>query len=82
MQCQYDTGLLPLPDYPLDYPLDYELESCEDIILEDLSSAADCADLCYDDWDCADWHFDEDEMQCVHELFVCTIFFECNPEVS
>ena len=64
-----------LPDYPLDYPLDYELESCEDIIIEDLSSAADCADLCYDNWDCADWDFVEDEMKCVHKQFVSIVYF-------
>ena len=69
--------MLPLPDYPLDYPLDYELESCEDIIIEVLSSAADCADLCYDNWDCADWDFVEDEMKCVHKQFVRIVVVFC-----
>ena len=56
-----------------DYGYDYE--SCEEVIKEDVSSAAECAEICYYDWDCEGWNFDEDEMQCVHQLFVCTIFF-------
>ena len=60
-------------EYVYDYGYDYEhapIESCEEIIIEDISSAADCADLCYDDWDCANWDFVEDEMKCVHKQFV------------
>ena len=60
-------------EYVYDYGYDYEhapIESCEEFIIEDISSAADCADLCYDDWDCANWDFVEDEMKCVHKQFV------------
>ena len=63
--------LEPTSDDEYDYGYDYE--SCEEVIKEDIVSAAECAELCFNDWDCADWQFDEDEMQCVHEL-VCTIF--------
>jgi hypothetical protein len=65
-----------------DYGYNYDYESCEEVITEDVSSAAECAELCYYDWDCEGWNFDEDEMQCVHQLFVCTIFFDRNPEDS
>ena len=67
MQCQNDY----------DYGYDYEyapIESCEEVIKEDILSSSECFDLCYYDRDCADWHFDEDEMQCVLEL-VSTTFF-------
>ena len=63
MQCQYDY----------DYGYDYEYaptESCEEVIIEDVLSAADCASLCYDDWDCADWDFIEDQMICALKQFV------------
>ena len=63
MQCEYDYN----------YGYDYEyapIESCEEVIIEDILSAADCSDLCYDDWDCADWDFIENEMKCVHKPFV------------
>ena len=63
MQCQYDY----------DYGYDYEYaptESCEEVIIEDVLSAADCANLCYDDWDCADWDFIEDQMICALKQFV------------
>ena len=66
------SWLEPTSDDDYDYGYDYE--SCEEVIKEDILSANECEELCYYDWDCADWHFDEDEMQCVHELFVCTNF--------
>ena len=64
--------------YDYNYGYDYEyapIESCEEVIIEDILSAADCSDLCYDDWDCADWDFIEDEMKCVHKPFVSNDFF-------
>ena len=66
MQCHYDYG------YDYEYAPDWyaPIESCEEVIIEDILSAADCSDLCYDDWDCADWDFIEDEMKCVHKPFV------------
>ena len=69
MQCSVSLDYY----YDDDYDYGYDYESCEDIIIEDLSSAADCADLCYDDWDCADWDFVEDEMKCVHKQFVSIV---------
>ena len=74
------SWLEPTSDDDYDYGYDYE--SCEEVIKEDILSANECEELCFHDWDCADWHFDEDEMQCVLEFVCTTFFFDRNPEDS
>ena len=80
------SWLEPTSDDDYDYHQYDDYYDCEEVIKEDILSATECEELCYYDWDCAYWNFDEDEMQCVHELgFVCTnlyFFFDRNPEDS